>query len=77
VIIASDEELVGRHAREYRLGWLFPSGNVPALREIFARLPLAGPLDQTPWQEGQHRYAEIFSRENFRQTLVNAFSSGV
>jgi len=74
VIIASDEELVGRHAREYKLGWLFPSGDVAALREIFARLPLAGPLDQTPWQEGQRRYAEIFSRENFRKTLVNTFN---
>jgi glycosyltransferase involved in cell wall biosynthesis len=73
VIIASDEEMVGRHTREYKLGWLFPTGDVTALREIFARLPLAGPLDQTPWQEGQRRYTRIFSRENFRQTLVNAF----
>lgn len=77
VIIASDEELVGRHAREYKLGWLFPSGDVAALREIFARLPLEGPLDQTPWQEGQRRYAQIFSRENFRRTLVNAFNQGL
>jgi len=76
VIIASDEELVGRHAREYKLGWLFPPGDVAALREIFARLPLAGPLDQIPWQEGQRRYTRIFSRENFRQTLVNAFKQG-
>jgi glycosyltransferase involved in cell wall biosynthesis len=73
VIVASDEELVGRHAREYELGWLFPPGDVPALREIFARLPLTGPLDQTPWQDGQCRYAQVFSRENFRQTLVTAF----
>lgn len=76
VIIASDEELVGRHARDYQLGWLFPPGDVAALREIFARLPPAGPLDQTPWQEGQRRYTQIFSRENFRQTLVNAFNQG-
>ena len=76
VIIASDEELVGRHAREYKLGWLFPPGDVAALREILARLPLEGPLDQTPWQEGQRRYTQVFSRENFRRTLVNAFKQG-
>ncbi len=76
-IIASDEEMVGRHAREYKLGWLFPAGDASALREIFASLPLAGPLDQTPWQEGQRRYAQIFSRENFRRTLVNAFNQGL
>jgi glycosyltransferase involved in cell wall biosynthesis len=74
VIIASDEEMVGRHTREYKLGWLFPTGDVTALREIFARLPLAGPLEQTPWQEGQRRYTRIFSRENFRRTLLAAFA---
>jgi glycosyltransferase involved in cell wall biosynthesis len=74
VIIASNEEMVGRHTREYQLGWLFSAGDVDALREIFARLPLTGPLDQTPWREGQRRYTQIFSRENFRRTLLDAYA---
>ena len=32
-VITSDEQLLGRLTREHRLGLVFPSGNIPALRD--------------------------------------------
>lgn len=72
MVVASDEELVGRLVREHGLGLLFGSGNAAALRDVIAQAERA-PADRlAQWQSAAQRYAEKCSRAEFRRVLAAA-----
>jgi glycosyltransferase involved in cell wall biosynthesis len=74
-VIASDEQLLGRETREYRLGLLFPSGDVAALRE---RLREFGRLTEARRAElatAAHNYAVSHSRLAYRAALLKALEA--
>jgi hypothetical protein len=73
-VIASDEGLVGYRVRQYGLGWLFPSGDVPALRQAILQATTASQQELQLKRLGAQRYAAQFSRAQFRRHLLQAFS---
>jgi glycosyltransferase involved in cell wall biosynthesis len=75
MVIASDEELVGRLVRKHDLGLPFPSGNAAALRQAILRAGQAGPAELARWQAAAFRYARQASRAEFRRVLLQAFAT--
>ncbi|HTY86437.1 MAG TPA: glycosyltransferase [Candidatus Acidoferrum sp.] len=73
MVIASDEQLVGRLVREHRLGLLFPSGNPAALRRSIEQAAGATPEMLAQWQAAALRYAAWSSRAEFRRVLLQSF----
>jgi len=73
MVIASDEELVGRLVRKYELGLSFESGNAVALRESIERAVNASPEEIIRWQSAALRYGQISSRAEFRRVLLESF----
>jgi glycosyltransferase involved in cell wall biosynthesis len=74
MVIASDEELVGRLVRKHDLGLLFPSGNAAAFRQSIVRAVEARPEELARWQAAAFRYAELSSRAEFRRVLQQSFT---
>ncbi len=70
MVIASDQQLLGRLTSEHHLGQVFPSGNAVSLRE---RLKEAGRMSAeqlASWKPAACRYAQRYSREAFRKSLL-------
>jgi glycosyltransferase involved in cell wall biosynthesis len=75
MVIASDEELVGRLVRKHNLGLLFPSGKASAFRQVIVQALAAGPAERALWQAAALRYAERSSRAEFRRILTQSFAA--
>jgi len=74
MVIASDEELVGRLVKKHRLGLLFPSGDAAALRQSIRRAINAPPQELAQWRAAAFCYARQSSRAEFRRVLLQAFA---
>jgi hypothetical protein len=70
MVIASDQQLVGRLTREQRLGLVFPAGDAGGLRAHLQEVcrMSAGQLDS--WRDAATGYAQRYSREAFRSSLL-------
>lgn len=68
--IASDEYLIGHIVRQYGMGLLFASGNVPELECALLQAATASPAGLSRWRTGAQAYAQICSRGAFRSALV-------
>lgn len=77
MVIASDEELVGRLVRKYNLGLLFPSGDAAAFRRSIGQALEAKPEELALWQAAAFRYAQQSSRAEFRRILTQSFLPAV
>lgn len=74
MVIASDEELVGKLVRKHELGLWFESGNAAALRQSIERAVNASPEEITRWQAAAFRYGQLSSRAEFRRMLLESFT---
>jgi glycosyltransferase involved in cell wall biosynthesis len=74
MVIASDEELVGRLVRKHDLGLLFPSGDAIAFRETIKRACEATSGELAQWQAAAFRYAQFSSRAEVRRVLQQSFT---
>ena len=70
MVIASDEGLVARRVREHNLGWLFPSGNVNALRKTMDEAAFLAESDKAQFRESALKYARLCSRKAFKKALL-------
>ena len=68
-VIVSDEQLLGRLTRERRLGLVFPSGSIPALRDRMNQMAGLSATGAAPFAAAARDYAKTFSREAFRVAL--------
>jgi glycosyltransferase involved in cell wall biosynthesis len=75
MVIASDEQLVGRVVRENRLGLLFKSGDAAALRETISQVLAAAPEQWERWWAAAAEYAPQCSRAVFRSSLLESFAA--
>ncbi|HZL77935.1 MAG TPA: glycosyltransferase [Candidatus Limnocylindrales bacterium] len=75
--IASDEYLIGHVVRQYGMGLLFESGNVPELQNAIARAASANAEELSKWQAGAQAYAKNCSRDAFRSALVAAVEAAL
>ena len=73
-VITSDEQLLGRLTRERRLGLVFPSGNIPALRDCISQIVRLSATGAAPFAAAARNYAKAFSREVFRVALMESFA---
>jgi glycosyltransferase involved in cell wall biosynthesis len=71
-VIVSDEQLLGRLAREQGLGWLFPSGDVEALRECLQQAARRSPDESARFSAAARAYALRYSRAAYRDTLLKS-----
>lgn len=74
-VITSDEQLLGRLTRERRLGLVFPSGNIPALRDCIRQVAQFSAADIAPFAAAARDYANIYSRAAFRAALLRSLSA--
>ncbi len=74
-VIASDEHFIGRVVRQYRMGWLFESGNVAQLQTAIASAAAASQAELLQWQSGALAYGKTCSRGAFRSALVAALEN--
>jgi glycosyltransferase involved in cell wall biosynthesis len=75
--IASDEYLIGHVVRQYGMGLLFESGNVPELKKVIEHAASASAGEISQWQAGAQAYAQTCSRGAFRSALVNAVETAL
>ena len=75
--IASDEYLIGHVVRQYGMGLLFESGNVPELQKAIGHAASAGAGEISKWQTGARAYAKNCSRGAFRSALVAAVETAL
>jgi glycosyltransferase involved in cell wall biosynthesis len=73
-VITSDEQLLGRLTREHRLGLVFPSGNIPALRDCISQMARLFTTGAAPFAAAARDYAKTFSREAFRAALLESLA---
>jgi len=71
-VVVSDEELMGRRAREHGLGLLFQSGNVQALRACLEHAMRTGADERAKWSQAALKYATSLTRAAFREALLRA-----
>ena len=76
-VLASDEYLIGYVVRHYGMGLLFPSGDVPALKNAITRAASASGEELAKWRAGAQAYAKNCSRGAFRSALVAAVESAL
>lgn len=74
MVIASDEELLGRLTREHQLGLLFPSGNARALAARLKQAVEMTAVDRAAFKANGARFAEANSRETYRRALLSALA---
>lgn len=72
-IVASDEELSGKRVRENGLGWLFPSNQVPGLRQCLEAALAASPAILEQYRQAARTFAATCTRESFRTALLQAY----
>lgn len=75
--LASDEYLIGHVVRQYGMGLLFESGNVPKLKQAIVHAASATPKELAAWQAGAQAYAKNCSRAAFRSALIQAVESAL
>jgi glycosyltransferase involved in cell wall biosynthesis len=73
-IIVSDEQLLGKLARERGLGLLFPSGDAKALSASMRQAIAFSPEHKAKLHEAAGKYALRYSREAFREALVKSLT---
>jgi len=73
MVIASDEQFVGRTVRENNLGLLFPSGDAAELRESIRQSVAASPEQWARWREAAENFSPRWSRAAFRSVLIESF----
>jgi glycosyltransferase involved in cell wall biosynthesis len=73
-IIVSDEQLLGRLAREHQLGLVFPPGNVLALRNAIRRVIQLSAEEAERFAVAARHYARTYSRDAFRVALLRSLS---
>jgi glycosyltransferase involved in cell wall biosynthesis len=76
-VIVSDEYFLGHVVRQYNMGLVFPSGNVPELQKAVARACSASVEELSKWETGARAYAKTCSRDIFRSALVTAVESAL
>jgi len=76
-VIVSDEHFIGQTVRQYKMGLLFESGNVPELQNAVIQAASAGTGELSKWQTGAQAYAKTCSRAAFRVALVAAMESAL
>lgn len=74
-VIVSDEQLLGRLTREHRLGLVFPSGDVPALRNAIHRATQLSEADLAQFAAAARNYTNTYSRAAFRSVLLGSLSA--
>ncbi len=74
MVIASDEELVGKLVRKNNLGLLFASGDAAALGQTIREAVHARPEQLDAWQAAAFRYAQQSSRAEFRRILLQSLA---
>ncbi len=70
MIIASDEQLVGRLVRENGMGIVFPSGDVAYLQASIQRALNTGETQLKKWQSASRKFGELCSRSAFHDALL-------
>ena len=76
MVIASDEELLGKLTHEYGLGFLFPTENSNALAGEIKRASELAPQESEGFMAAALDYASIHSREAYRNSLIEALNPG-
>jgi glycosyltransferase involved in cell wall biosynthesis len=74
-VLASDEYLIGHVVRQFDMGMVFPTGNVPALQQAIEHAASASSEELAKWQAGAQVCAKSCSRDVFRSQLVAAVES--
>jgi glycosyltransferase involved in cell wall biosynthesis len=77
MVIASDEELVGRLVKKFELGLRFTSGDATAFRSAIETALLAQPEKLAAWSAAAQRYAEFSSRSAYRRVLQESFAAAL
>ncbi len=73
-VIASDEQLLGRLVGDNKIGWRFPSGDVPALAACLAKAASMDEGQRQRFKTNAAEYARRYSRENYREALIHSLS---
>jgi glycosyltransferase involved in cell wall biosynthesis len=73
-VIVSDEQLLGRLTREHRLGFVFPPGNIPALRDCIQRVTQLSATERAQFTEAARHFASVYSRAAFRTALLRSLT---
>ncbi|MDB6025694.1 MAG: Transcriptional regulator [Verrucomicrobiales bacterium] len=73
MIIASDEQLVGRLVRENGLGIVFPSGDIDYLQASIQRSINTGEAQMRKWQSSSQKFGQLCSRGAFHDALLCSF----
>ena len=73
-VITADEQLLGRLTREHKLGLVFPSGDVSALRDCLRRVAQFSPAETATFAAAAGKYAGIYSRAAFRAALLRSLA---
>jgi glycosyltransferase involved in cell wall biosynthesis len=76
-VIVSDELLLAHLVRQFGMGLLFESGNVPALKKAIERAAAASADELARWQSGALAHAKTCSRAAFREQLVAAVEAAL
>jgi glycosyltransferase involved in cell wall biosynthesis len=74
VVIASDEQLIGRIVRENGLGILFPSGDINFLQAAIQRALTSSEAQLSKWQTASRKFGQLCSRSAFRDALLCSFA---
>ncbi len=74
-VVASDQQLLGRLTREHGLGLVFPAGDVSGLKARISEVSATSAEQLTNWREAARRYAQRYSREVFRASLLAALDT--
>lgn len=72
MVIASDEELIGRRVREHKLGLLFPPGQEAGLRRCLEQAAAMTGEELAQWSRSAKKYSASCTRSAFRQALLVA-----
>ena len=68
--LASDEYLIGHVVRTYKMGLLFPSSDIAALKNAIERAASASSDELVQWRAGAQDYSRMCTRAAYRSTLV-------
>ena len=72
MVIVSDEGLIARRVREHKLGWLFASGNVRALKERMEQTTSLPLQDRPRFQESALEYSRTCSRNAHAKSRIHS-----
>jgi hypothetical protein len=75
--LASDEYLIGHVVRSYKMGLLFPTCDVAALKNAITRAASASNKELSQWGAGAQEYARTCTRAAYRETLVTSIQTAL